>query len=86
MLTFGQYLYVLNCFNYLDFFLLMLVISVACCFRIFSLFFALLESSVFPPAEMASLAALLVLSLAELETTEARDIPWPAPAPPRLSD
>ena len=73
--------------------MLMLVMSVACCLRIFSLFLALLDSSVPPPATLAELLALLVtrlpvspgvLSLLEV-TRDVRDRPRPGPDPP-LSD
>ena len=70
----------------------MLVISVACCFRIFSLFLALLDSSA--PWPLPELVTMLdtgpgppVLILLELEVTEVRDKPRPGPLTPRpLSD
>ena len=72
----------------------MLVISVACCFRIFSLFLALLDSSVPPPGPLPELVTMLdtgpgppVLVLLELGITEVRDKPRPGPLTPRpLSD
>ena len=73
----------------------MLVISVACCFRIFSLFLALLESSVPPPGPLPELVTMLdtpgpaapVFILLELEATEVRVKPRPGPLAPRpLSD
>ena len=72
----------------------MLVISVACCFRIFSLFLALLESSVPLPGPLPELVTMLetgpatpVFILLELEATEVRVKPRPGPLTPRpLSD
>ena len=69
----------------------MLVISVACCFRIFSLFLALLESSG-PLPELVTMLetpgpAAPVFILLELEATEVRVKPRPGPLAPRpLSD
>ena len=73
----------------------MLVISVACCFRIFSLFLALLESSVPLPGPLPELVTMLeaegpatpVFILLELEATDVSVKPRPGPLPPRpLSD